>query len=79
MRRSITPKRARQPSDASVDPTDARSDAGFGPDNCNIRRRGNRARRSREARPLSGRMKGVTGTWLFTRPPVREMFALKPV
>jgi hypothetical protein len=28
MRRSIRPKRARRPSDASVDPTDARNDAG---------------------------------------------------
>ena len=32
MLRSIRPMRARRPSDASVDPTDARSVAGFGPD-----------------------------------------------
>src|SRR6516164_5520075 len=46
--RSMTPKRARRPSDASVDPTDARRVAGFGPDYRAVCRGGNRARRSSE-------------------------------
>src|SRR5262249_19354447 len=47
MLRSIRPTRARRPSDASVDPTEARGIAGFGLDDCSFRRGGNGARRSR--------------------------------
>jgi hypothetical protein len=36
---------------ASVDPTDARCAAGFGPDDCLVRRGGNRTRRSSEVHP----------------------------
>jgi hypothetical protein len=38
MLRSITPTRASRPSDASVDPTEARGVDGFGPDDCVLRR-----------------------------------------
>jgi hypothetical protein len=46
-----TPTRARRPSDASVDPTEARKHAGLGAADRVIRRGGNRARTSREVRP----------------------------